>query len=72
MEELLGGMDITQLSYGALFVWLLLDTNRKNQEREEKYQQTIDTLAQKIGVVEIIKNDVDEIKEIIKGGVKNE
>lgn len=72
MEELLGGMDITQLSYGALFVWLLLDTNRKNQEREQKYQQTIDTLAQKIGVVEIIKNDVDEIKEIIKGGVKNE
>lgn len=72
MEELLGGMDITQLSYGALFVWLLLDTNRKNQEREQKYQQTIDTLAQKIGVVEIIKNDVDEIKDIIKGGVKNE
>lgn len=72
MEELLGGMDFTQLSYGALFVWLLLDTNRKNQEREQKYQQTIDTLAQKIGVVEIIKSDVDEIKGIIKGGVKNE
>lgn len=72
MEELLGGMDVTQLSYGALFVWLLLDTNRKNQEREQKYQQTIDTLAQKIGVVEIIKSDVDEIKGIIKGGVKNE
>ena len=30
-------IDITQLSYGALFVWLLFDTNKKNEQREIKY-----------------------------------
>lgn len=72
MEQLLGGMDITQLSYGALFVWLLMDTNKKNKEREDKYQATIDLLVSKVGIIEEVKNDVDEIKVIIKGGMLNE
>lgn len=72
MEQLLGGMDITQLSYGALFVWLLMDTNKKNKEREDKYQATIDLLVSKVGIIEEVKNDVDEIKVIIKGGKLNE
>ena len=63
------GLDITQLSYGALFVWLLLDTNRKNNEREQKYQDTIDNLAKNIGVINTIKEDVDEIKVILRGGL---
>ena len=72
MEQLLGGMDITQLSYGALFVWLLMDSNKKNKEREDKYQATIDLLVSKVGIIEEVKNDVDEIKVIIKGGKLNE
>lgn len=63
------GLDITQLSYGALFVWLLLDTNRKNNEREQKYQDTIDNLAKNIGVINTVKEDVDEIKVILRGGL---
>lgn len=70
MEQLLGGFDINQLSYGVLFVWLLLDTNKKNQEREQKYQTTIELLSQKIGVIEIVKEDVEEIKSLIERGVK--
>lgn len=71
--ELLGGMDITQLSYGALFVWLLLDTNKKNKEREDKYQATIDLLVTKVGLIEEVRDDVEEIKTvIIKGGGLNE
>ena len=35
MNELLN-IDLTQLSYGGLFVWLLFDTNKKNEQREKK------------------------------------
>ena len=57
MSELLS-LDITQISYGALFVWLLFDTNKKNEAREKKYQDTIDNLALNIGVINDVKEDV--------------
>ena len=63
--------DIQQLSFGALFVWLLLDTNKKNAEREAKYQSIIDNLSVNIAVIEDVKEDVKEIKSMI-GGHKNE
>ena len=66
------GFDIAQLSYGALFVWLLFDTNKKNEAREKKYQETIDNLAQNISIIADVKEDVEEIKGIIIGGVKDE
>ena len=71
MSELLS-LDITQISYGALFVWLLFDTNKKNEAREKKYQDTIDNLALNIGVINDVKEDVEEIKDIILRGVSNE
>ena len=71
MNELLS-LDITQISYGALFVWLLFDTNKKNEAREKKYQDTIDNLALNIGVINDVKEDVEEIKDIISRGVSNE
>ena len=64
-------IDIQQLSFGALFVWLLVDTNKKNAEREARYQDTIDNLANNIAVIEDVKEDVKEIKQII-GGKLNE
>lgn len=63
------GIDFTQLSFGVLFVWLLIDTNKKNQDREEKYQETIDKLAKNISVIYEVKDDVDEIKDILRGDV---
>ena len=64
---MLENIDIQQLSFGALFVWLLLDTNKKNADREERYQRTIDNLASNIAVIEDVKEDVKEIKQIIGG-----
>lgn len=64
--------DIQQLSFGALFVWLLIDTNKKNAEREAKYQSIIDNLSVNIAVIEDVKEDVKEIKNIVIGGNKNE
>lgn len=71
MNELLS-LDITQISYGALFVWLLFDTNKKNEAREKKYQDIIDNLSLNIGVINDVKEDVEEIKDIISRGVTNE
>lgn len=71
MNELLN-LDITQISYGALFVWLLFDTNKKNEAREKKYQDIIDNLSVNIGVINDVKEDVEEIKDIISRGVSNE
>jgi hypothetical protein len=53
---------ITQGAFAALFVWLLIDTRKDSKEREAKYQITIDKLADKFGVVEDIKEDLEEIK----------
>lgn len=71
MNELLN-LDITQISFGALFVWLLFDTNKKNEAREKKYQDIIDNLSVNIGVINDVKEDVEEIKDIISRGVSNE
>lgn len=65
MNELMS-IDVSQISFAALFVWLLLDTNKKNQAREEKYQETIDKLAENIGVIQEVKEDVEEIRDIIQ------
>ena len=71
MNELLS-LDIAQISYAALFVWLLFDTNKKNEAREKKYQDIIDNLSVNIGVINDVKEDVEEIKDIISRGVSNE
>lgn len=60
-------IDVQQLSFGALFVWLLFDTNKKNAEREAKYQHIIDNLSVNIAVIEDVKEDVQEIKTMIGG-----
>lgn len=65
MNELLN-LDVSQISFGVLFVWLLIDTNKKNQAREEKYQGTIDKLAENIGVIQEVKEDVEEIRDIMQ------
>ena len=65
-------IDIQLMSFGALFVWLLMDTNKKNAEREAKYQSIIDNLSVNIAVIEDVKEDVKEIKNIVIGGHKNE
>lgn len=53
---------ITQGAFAVLFMWLLIDTRKDSKQREEKYQLTIDKLADKINIVEDIKEDVEEIK----------
>lgn len=63
---------ITQGVFAALFVWLFMDTRKETKERETKYQETIkenqeiiNKLTDKFNVVESIKEDVEDIKEMI-------
>lgn len=65
MENELITYVISNISFGALFVWLLWDTRKDSKQREEKYQNTIDKLADKISIVQEIKQDVEQIKNKI-------
>ncbi|NFH80305.1 UviB-like protein [Clostridium botulinum] len=53
------------LGYG-LFIFLLLYVLKTTGDRENRYQDLLDTLAQKFNVVEDIKEDVKEIKSKIE------
>lgn len=65
MEQEILTQLISQGAFATLFVWLLWDTRKDSKAREEKYQSTIDKLADKINIVEEIKEDVEEIKNKI-------
>lgn len=66
MEQELFKSIVSQGAWAILFVWLLWDTRKDSKQREEKYQDTIDKLADKINIVEEIKDDVEEIKNKLK------
>ena len=71
MNELLS-IDLSQISFGALFVWLIFDTNKKNENREQKYQEIIESLSNNISLIQDVKEDVEEIKHVILGVKNNE
>lgn len=52
----------SQGTWALLFVWLLFYVLRENSKRENNYQETINKLADKISIIEDIKEDVKEIK----------
>ena len=61
MDELMQAAIGQGLGY-ALFVFLLIYVLKTTGEREQRYQDLLDTLADKFNVVEDIKEDVKEIK----------
>lgn len=64
MDALLNSALSQGLGYGmfvALFIYVLKTTG----EREKKYQDTIDKLADKFNIIEDVKKDVTEIKDKI-------
>ncbi|MGN1213214.1 MAG: BhlA/UviB family holin-like peptide [Christensenellales bacterium] len=51
----------------ALFIFVIKDSTN----REKKYQETISNLTEHLGVVKMIKEDVDDIKSIVYKGKKS-
>lgn len=64
MDELIKAGLSQGFGYG-LFVFLLLYVLKTTGDREKNYQNTISKLADKFGVVEDIKQDVEDIKNRI-------
>jgi len=60
---------IPQGAFACLFVWLLVTTNNKNEEREGKYQNTIDknqeVIQAQASAFTSISKDITEIKHKI-------
>ena len=48
--------------WAMLFVGLFITQMRDSKAREEKYQALVDSLAEKLKIVEVIKEDIDVIK----------
>lgn len=51
--------------WAVLFLGLFIFVIKDSSNREKKYQQTIRDLTSHLGVVKEIKEDVDEIKNIV-------
>ena len=58
--------------FAVLFVLLFFYQIKDSKQREEKYQNIIDNLSVSINVINDVKEDVNEIKDIIIKGVKHE
>lgn len=72
MEEQLFELAATQgiwalLSIGLIFYILKAQEKRdvRQEERENSYQNIITGLSDKLNIVEDIKNDINEIKDVI-------
>lgn len=51
--------------WAVMFVVLFYKQMKESKTREEKYQATIDTLADKLKLITDIKTDIEEIKNAI-------
>ena len=62
MEKKKIKMVVTNGIFCSLFVWLLLDTRKDTKQRENKYQEIITSLSDKIGIIDVMKDDIKSIK----------
>ncbi len=53
--------------WAALFVLLFFKQLKESKAREENYQATIDSLAEKLKMIAEIKTDIEAIRESLSG-----
>ena len=63
MWEEVSKLAVTQGIFAALFVALLVWVLRENNKRENRYINTIDSLAQSVSKIENIKDCIDKQDE---------
>lgn len=52
--------------FAILFVWLFYYQLKDSKTREERYQQTIESLTTHLQILEDVKEDLCEIKEFLR------
>lgn len=62
MTEGVAKLALNQGLWAALFVTLLFYVLRTNEKRESQLQGIIDKLADKLGILDTIEKDIEEIK----------
>lgn len=63
MEKEVLQLAASQGLWAVMFVGLLFYVLKANSNREEKFQDIISNLTERLDVLDILKKDVDEIKE---------
>ena len=56
-------MIVSQGPFAALFIWLLIDTNKKNEAREQRMQEQLDKT---VPILNQIVSRLDVIEEKIR------
>ncbi|AQT83479.1 hypothetical protein ERICIV_02485 [Paenibacillus larvae subsp. larvae] len=71
MEEQIFNTALNIGIFGALFIWLLFTTMKKNEVREKEYQKTIsenqEVIREQVKSFSLLSSDIAEIKGILKG-----
>ncbi|AHD04520.1 BhlA/UviB family holin-like peptide [Paenibacillus larvae] len=71
MEEQIFNTALNTGIFGALFIWLLFTTMKKNEVREKEYQKTIsenqEVIREQAKSFSLLSSDIAEIKGILKG-----
>lgn len=71
VEEQIFNSMIQQGAFAALFVWMLFTTQKKNEQREEKYQKVIEknqsVIEEQAKAFGSLSKDVSDIKQKIMG-----
>lgn len=52
--------------FAILFVWLFFYQLKDSKRREEKYQDTIESLTTHLQILEDVREDLDEIKDYLR------
>ena len=53
--------------FAMLFVYLFFQQLKESKKREEAYQNTIEELARHLVLIEEIRKDMNELKEMFEG-----
>lgn len=70
MEQEIIKVAATQGLWALLFVALLFWVLRENAKREDNYQQLLQDLTDKLGILEDVQRDVGEIKKTVSEFVR--
>ena len=65
MWEQIVNLAISNGLFAVLFLGLLVYQLKDSRGREKRYQETIARLGTALDIVQSVKNDVEEIKEIL-------